>query len=243
MSYRIQVGEGGKYLCVLIEGEVTYELALKHSAEVRKISLTKGIRRFLFDIRKARNTSFLAYDNAFAYKDALEMQLERNVRAAILVDPGDRSTEHDFVETTMQNAGYDVKLFSDEAAAVNWLSEEEAEHMHIIRSQRKFVNLMADYVAGGLNLPVFIGDVSEKGMHMVTFKKYTEGKLFPGNNAELKLRLSPEECIPLSCEVKWVSTDKPSYRATFDVGLEIINPPSQYISLVKSLPQNPSPLP
>jgi hypothetical protein len=108
-------------------------------------------------------------------------------------------------------------------------------HMDIRHSQRKYVSLMADYEAGGLNLPVFIGNVSEEGVHMVTLKKHTEGKLFPGNNAELKLRLSPEERIPLSCEVRWVSTDKPPYGATYDVGLEIINPPSQYISLVKSL--------
>jgi hypothetical protein len=114
-------------------------------------------------------------------------------------------------------------------------SPEEAGHMLMRLSHRKFVSLMADYVEGGLNLPVFIGNVSEKGMHMVTLKKYTEGKLFPGNNVELKLRLSPEERIPLSCEVRWVPTDIFPYGVTYGVGLEIITPPSQYISFVKSL--------
>jgi hypothetical protein len=43
------------------------------------------------------------------------------VRPAILVDPHDNS--HDFVDTFTQNAGYGVRVFDDEAAAIVWIEE------------------------------------------------------------------------------------------------------------------------
>ena len=49
------------------------------------------------------------------------LDLQRDVRSAILVDSGDHS--HDFVETVTQNAGYVVRVFDDEAAAIAWLEE------------------------------------------------------------------------------------------------------------------------
>ena len=107
--------------------------------------------------------------------------------------------------------------------------------MQTRRSKRKMVSLMAEYITGGVNRPVFIGNVSEEGMHMVTLSKYAAAKLFPGNNVELKLRLSPDNRIPLRCEVRWVSAESPPYVETHVVGLEIINPPPQYVSFVKTL--------
>lgn len=50
-----------------------------------------------------------------------EPELHRDVRAAILVDATDR--KHDFVETVSRNAGYNVRVFDDEEAAIAWLDE------------------------------------------------------------------------------------------------------------------------
>jgi hypothetical protein len=47
--------------------------------------------------------------------------LERDNRAAILVDPTDRS--HDFVEVVSRNAGYNVRVFIEEERAIAWLEE------------------------------------------------------------------------------------------------------------------------
>ena len=115
--------------------------------------------------------------------------------------------------------------------------------MQTRRSQRKMVNLMAEYISECVNRPVFIGNVSEEGMHMVTINKDQGAQLFPGRNVELKLRLSPDERIPLRCEVRWVSAKRPPYGVTYGVGLEIVEPPSQYVSFVKSLYETPPALP
>ena len=107
--------------------------------------------------------------------------------------------------------------------------------MQTRRSNRKMVCLMAEYITGDMIHPVFIGNASEEGMHMVTLDQDTAARLFPGDNVELKLRLSSRRRISLRCEVRWVSAERPPYGITPNVGLEIIDPPSQYVSFVKSL--------
>ncbi len=107
--------------------------------------------------------------------------------------------------------------------------------MQTRRSKRKMVSLIAEYIRGGIMHPVFIGNASEEGMHMVTLNHDTAAQFFPGNNVELKLRLSSQKSIPLLCEVRWVSAERPRYSITHGVGLEIIDPPTQYVSFVKSL--------
>jgi hypothetical protein len=97
------------------------------------------------------------------------------------------------------------------------------------------VSLMAEYISGGPNRPVFIGNVSEEGIYMVTLSKGKESRFFPGKNVELKLRLALGESLPLRCEVRWVSAERPPYDVTYGVGLEIIDPSSQYVSFIKSL--------
>ena len=111
--------------------------------------------------------------------------------------------------------------------------------MQTRRSRRKLVSLMAECISEGRNRPVFIGNVSEEGMHMVTLNKGKEAQFFPGKNVELKLRLSPDKRIPLRCEVRWVSAERPQYGATYGVGVEIINPSAQYVSFIKSLSETP----
>jgi len=107
--------------------------------------------------------------------------------------------------------------------------------MQTRRSMRKMVSLMAEYVTEGVNRPVFIGNVSEEGMHMVTANRDAEAQFFPGKNIELKLRLASGKRIPLRCEVRWISEERPPYGATYGVGLEIMDPPSEYVSFIKSL--------
>ncbi len=97
------------------------------------------------------------------------------------------------------------------------------------------VSLMAEYITGGIVHPVFIGNASEEGLHMVTLNQDTAVNFFPGDNVELKLRVSSRGRIPLRCEVRWVSAERPPYGIAHGVGLEIIDPPPQYVSFVKSL--------
>ena len=113
--------------------------------------------------------------------------------------------------------------------------------METRRSLRVRVSLRAEHVSESSNRPVFIENVSEHGIHMVTLHKSTEGLFFPGKHIELKLRLSSGEMVPLRCEVRWTSAKLPPDGATDSVGLEIVDPPSQYVSFVRDLQSTYSP--
>jgi hypothetical protein len=106
--------------------------------------------------------------------------------------------------------------------------------MEIRRAERKMVRLMAEYTSGPVKRLVFIENVSGEGMHMVTLNKGMKDQFFPGKSVELKLGLASGERIPLRCEVRWVSAERPPYATSYGVGLEIIDPPSQYVSFVTS---------
>jgi hypothetical protein len=102
-------------------------------------------------------------------------------------------------------------------------------------SRRTMVSLKAEHISGSANRPVFIENISEQGMHMVTLHKGTETQFYPGKNLELKLRLSSGEAVPLVCEVKWTSAKTPPYGVTDSIGLQVVDPPSRYVSFVKTL--------
>lgn len=103
------------------------------------------------------------------------------------------------------------------------------------RFRRIRVSLKAEHILANVNRPVFIENVSEQGIHMVTLHKGAEGQFFPGENIDLKVWLSSGERIPLRCEVRWASFKTPPDGVTDSVGLQIIDPPSQYVSFVRAL--------
>lgn len=107
--------------------------------------------------------------------------------------------------------------------------------MQTRRFDRVRVSLRAEHISESSTRPVFIENVSESGMHLVTIHKGEEAIFFPGKNIELKLRLSSGEMISLRCEVRWMSTEIPPDGVTDSVGLEIVDPPPQYVSFVKNL--------
>jgi hypothetical protein len=107
--------------------------------------------------------------------------------------------------------------------------------MQTRRFERVRVSLRAEHVSESSTRPVFIENVSERGMHLVTIHKGEEALFFPGKNIELKLRLSSGEMISLSCEVRWMSAEIPPDGVTDSVGLEIVDPPPRYVSFVKNL--------
>lgn len=119
MGYQIELSDDGKYIRIRISGEMTVELAHEFSAKLQEMSRQTGVKRFLFDSRGAQNASSMLENYSFAYRDSEALGLERNVRSAILVSHGDKS--HNFIEITMRNAGFNVRLFTSEAMAVEWL--------------------------------------------------------------------------------------------------------------------------
>ncbi len=122
MGYTIEVSESRKFLRVRPDRPITAELARQWAPELQELGRRHGIQRYLFDARSLPNVSSVTQNYTFAYKDADTLKLQRDVRSAILVSPDDAS--HNFVEIPMDNAGYSVRIFTDECAAVKWLEEE-----------------------------------------------------------------------------------------------------------------------
>jgi len=119
MGYTISISEDGKYLWVQVNEPMTRKLAGRIGQEMNAAGARYGLRSYLYDVRNAPNIESPTANYFFAHEDMSSLQLDKSVRSAILASPDDHS--HDFAETVLLNAGYIVRLFRDEAAAIAWL--------------------------------------------------------------------------------------------------------------------------
>ncbi|MBM4145437.1 MAG: PilZ domain-containing protein [Nitrospira sp.] len=103
------------------------------------------------------------------------------------------------------------------------------------RSRRLQVSLKAERISGNEKNGVFIENISENGIYMLTTPSSTHKKYAPGTDVDLKFRLSSGETLNLRCKVKWSYLKVPPNGLTDCIGLEIIDPPKQYIEFVKAL--------
>lgn len=93
-------------------------------------------------------------------------------------------------------------------------------------SDRVVVNLKAERISCIENCSVFIENLSESGIYMITAPS-KKNNFTPGSELELELELSPEKTINLNCNVKWAYKNEHD-DLTHSVGLEIIEPPQEY---------------
>jgi hypothetical protein len=122
MSHKIFLSEDGRYIVCEVTGLITAEVLHEFASKLNKFSRATGINRLLHDVRYARNVMKISQNYQYAYEDMEDLALQRDARSAILIDPADKT--HDFVETVSQNAGYTVRIFHDEDAAISWLNEK-----------------------------------------------------------------------------------------------------------------------
>lgn len=101
------------------------------------------------------------------------------------------------------------------------------------RSRRRTVSLKAERISCTGNCSVFIENISETGIYMMT-APVTDNIYKPGNDIGLELELASGEIISLDCNVKW-AYDNETDALTNKVGLEIIEPPEEYKNFIKSL--------
>jgi hypothetical protein len=102
------------------------------------------------------------------------------------------------------------------------------------RGKRITVSLKAERLSCTKNCSVFIENLSEDGIHIVTAPAKNPYIFEPGVEVELKLETNNGETINLQCNVKW-SYDNSPEDLTNSVGLEIIDPPQKYIEFINTL--------
>ena len=121
MRYNIILSDDGTYLRVqaleTITGKLAREFAKKAIEEAKK----QNIKRFLVDVQGIKNVSGTEEKYDFGYEDMDLFGLDKLSKIAILASSGDQS--HNFIATSLSNAGYRCSLFADEALAMKWLLE------------------------------------------------------------------------------------------------------------------------
>jgi len=103
------------------------------------------------------------------------------------------------------------------------------------RFKRIRVNLKAERISGDERHAVFIENISESGIYMLTASSSDNRKYAPAAEIELRLKLSSGGNIHLRGRIKWAYYKIPPDRLTDSIGLEIIDPPQEYISFVRAL--------
>ena len=124
MEYQIRPSEDHDYIILSVTGEFTAKSFMRCIVEAHTLGREMGIHAYLVDVRQARNvdSAFGNYD--FAYSDMKKTAgIDPLARVAGLISPEDHS--HDFVETTTNNAGMLLKLFTELAEAENYLRRRD----------------------------------------------------------------------------------------------------------------------
>ena len=102
-------------------------------------------------------------------------------------------------------------------------------------AKRVSVSLKAERISGDEKHSVFIEDISERGIHIITAPSAAIRKYVPGNEIDLKLELSSGSKILLHCITRWAYHKLPPEGEIDSIGLEIIDPPAEYIKLIQAV--------
>jgi hypothetical protein len=121
MDCDVYLSEDGKYIIANVKSPMTIELGQRCGVDAHALGDKTGVKRYLFDLRGAPNVEATTRNYEFANKQMADTGFSRKARSALLTDPSDRS--HDYIAGLMRTAGYNVKIFDDEQAAIDWLLE------------------------------------------------------------------------------------------------------------------------
>jgi len=119
MEYEITISKTRSYIAIIFYSPMTTDVAFCSGPELVRLAIESNINRFLFDLRQAPNVQSTADNYFFANRDIEDFSFPRASMSAFLVREDD--TSHEFITLAFLNAGYIVKLFTEEAAAVAWL--------------------------------------------------------------------------------------------------------------------------
>ncbi len=101
------------------------------------------------------------------------------------------------------------------------------------RDKRLTVKLEAKRLSCTTNCSVFIENLSERGIQMITSPN-KKNDYIPGSEIDIEFELSTGHIIMLSCNVKWAYKNAEE-DMTNNVGLEIVDPPEEYTDFLKTL--------
>lgn len=99
-------------------------------------------------------------------------------------------------------------------------------------SRRKLVRISAVLNYQGINYPGMVENISESGLYMILAdRNMVDLSISSVHNLTL---LSGEKRFKISCRTIW-SYPTPPYGLTTSVGMEIINPPTEFIEYLREI--------
>lgn len=119
MGHTVFLSDCGRFVVCRVHDDITIERARQFTEDTVAFGKRHQITLFLYDVRGVRNIETVFRNYQFANEDMARMNVDRAGSVAVVTDPDDHS--HDFVETAIRNAGYDVRMFCDHDAALCWL--------------------------------------------------------------------------------------------------------------------------
>lgn len=103
------------------------------------------------------------------------------------------------------------------------------------RSNRVTDNLEAEIITDDICYNGIVLNFSEEGLYMVSATSYSVADINPSSHLKLKCKLPAGNSLKMDCEVKWFQTKPSPFGVTFCIGMQIIDPPSEYKDFVKTL--------
>jgi len=122
MKYKVSISDNNNFLYIRVNEPVTEYLLEVFLSETAEKSSELGINKFLFDLRHAPNRAGLGTHYQYVCNRSRQLGFKPFSRHALLIQPADKYT-YDFVETVLNNAGYQSKIFEEEELAIKWLEE------------------------------------------------------------------------------------------------------------------------
>lgn len=121
MDFDLFISAQKSFLVVRPRTDITSILAAAFTKAAVEMGLKNNIHRHLLDVRGFTSVSGIVGKWEFANLEVKKLGLPRFWKIAALYDEGDM--EVPFIETAMQNAGYNYRVFTCEKEAVAWLEE------------------------------------------------------------------------------------------------------------------------
>jgi len=121
MGFEVTSCEADRYIRITAWEPFVEEEAMQAAREALALGARLGVRVFLYDARQSPNMKSILTNYRVAYHELRALDIDPGASAAILVSPDDHS--YDVVETLCRNAGYNIRLFRKEGAAVFWIKE------------------------------------------------------------------------------------------------------------------------
>lgn len=122
MGRDIQIGVERDFIRVTYRGDVEYQATTDMLRKLAELSARTGIERVVFDLRAARYSDYQASTVRHAEEGA-SLGARRSWRIVFLGDPAHSILP--YIEAVAVNRDWCVKAFTDEAAALAWLHEDD----------------------------------------------------------------------------------------------------------------------